>query len=76
MQKEPGIGSEAVAAGNGVGTMFDPFSQLAAEAKGSGGAKGRQGAWDGSRLSDEGSFGPVKALCFAYVYRNDDTARV
>ena len=46
MQKVPGIGSEAVAAGNGVGATFDALPQLAAEAEGCGGAKGRQGAWD------------------------------
>ena len=46
MQKVPGIGSEAVAAGNGVSATFDALSQLAAEAEGCGGAKGRQGAWD------------------------------
>ena len=48
MQKAPGIGSEAVAVGNGVGTTFDAISQLTAEAEGSGGAKGRERAGDGS----------------------------
>ncbi len=61
------MGSEAVGAGQGMAATFDALSQLAAEAKGSGGAKGRQGAGDGSsRLSDEGSFGPGKAICWGY----------
>ena len=44
--KVPGIGSEAVGAGTGLGAAFDALSQLAAEAEGSGGAKGRKGARD------------------------------
>ena len=47
-EKVPDIGSEAVGAGNGVGATLNWLPQLAAEAKGSGGAKGRQGAWHGS----------------------------
>ena len=39
-QKVLDIGSEAVGAGNGVVATFDSLPQLAAEAKGSGGAKG------------------------------------
>ena len=42
-RKVPGIGSEAVGAGTGLGAAFDALSQLAAEAEGSGGAKGRKG---------------------------------
>jgi hypothetical protein len=38
-QKVPGIGSEAVAAGNGAGAAFAPPPQLAAEAEGSTGAE-------------------------------------
>jgi hypothetical protein len=45
-RKVPGIGSEAVGAGTGLGAAFDALSQLAAEAEGSGGAKGRKGARD------------------------------
>ena len=60
MQKVPGIGSEAVTAGNGVGATFDALSQLAAEAKGSGGAKGRQGAGSAIHfiLDDEREYRP------------------
>jgi len=47
MQKVPGIGSEAVAAGNGVGATFDALPQLAAEAKCCCGSKGRKWAGDG-----------------------------
>jgi len=53
-QKGPDIGSEAVGTGNGVGAAFNALPQLAAEAKGSGGAKGRQGAGDGSSRRSEG----------------------
>ncbi len=42
-RKVPGIGSEAIGAGTGIGVAFDALPQLAAEAEGSGGAKGRQG---------------------------------
>jgi hypothetical protein len=55
MQKVPGIGSEAVAAGKGVGATFDALPQLAAEAKGCSGAKGRQGARDRSRRNVGGT---------------------
>jgi hypothetical protein len=48
LQNAPGIASEAIATGNGVGATFNALPQLAAEAKGSGGAKGRQGAGYGS----------------------------
>jgi hypothetical protein len=41
--KVPGIGSEATGAGTGLGAAFDALPQLAAEAEGSGGAKGRKG---------------------------------
>jgi hypothetical protein len=41
-RKVPGIGSEAIGAGTGI--AFDALPQLAAEAEGSGGAKGRKGA--------------------------------
>ena len=54
LQKVPDIGSGAVGTGNGVGATFDSLPQLAAEAKGSGGAKGRQGAGDGSSRRREG----------------------
>ena len=43
--KVPGIGSDGIAAGNRITATFDALSQLAAEAKGSGGAKDWQGAW-------------------------------
>ena len=48
LQKVPDIGSEAVGTGNGVRATLNALPQLAAEAKGSGCAKGRQGAGDGS----------------------------
>ena len=43
-RKVPGIGSEAIAARNGVGAKFNILPQLAAKAEGSGSAKGRQRA--------------------------------
>ena len=46
-RKGPGIESGAVGAGNSVAAPFNALPQLAAEAEGSGGAKGRQGAGDG-----------------------------
>ena len=49
LEKVPDIGSGAVGTGNGVGATFNALPQLAAEAKGSGCAKGRQGAGGGSR---------------------------
>ncbi|GDX74327.1 hypothetical protein LBMAG40_09840 [Cyanobium sp.] len=60
MQKVPGIGSEAVGAGNSVGITFDALPQLAAEAKGSGGAKGGQGAGSAIRFifDDEREYRP------------------
>jgi hypothetical protein len=57
-QKVPGIGSgEAVGAGSGVGASINPLHQLAANAEGSGGAKGRQGAGSGG---DKISWSPSK----------------
>ena len=63
LQKVPGIGSEVVAAEKGVGASFDALPQLAAEAEGSGGTKGRKGAWGGRsrrrfRRREEGGLGP------------------
>jgi hypothetical protein len=62
LQNAPGIASEAIATGNGVGATFNALPQLAADAKGSGGAKGRQGAGYGSsRWCREGDY--IKDSC-------------
>ena len=60
MQKVPGIGSEAVGAGNGVGATFDALPQLAAEAVGSTGAEDWQGTGGAIRfiLDDEREYRP------------------
>lgn len=59
-RKVPGIESEAVAVGNGVGAAFDPLPQLAAEAEGSTGAEDRQGTGGAIRiiLDDEREYRP------------------
>jgi hypothetical protein len=65
-RKLPGLGSAAIAAGNGVGDAFDALPQLAAQAEGSGGAKGRQGGRDrGSGLGpgDRGSRSKIAHMC-------------
>ena len=56
--KVPGIGSDGVAAGNGVDTVFDAPSQLTAETESSSGAEDWQGAgdWRGLRYK---SYRPV-----------------
>jgi len=56
----PGIESEAVAVGNGVGAAFDPLPQLAAEAEGSNGAEDWQGSGGEIRfiLDDEREYRP------------------
>ena len=60
MQKVPGIGSEAVGAGNGVGATFDALPQLAAEAVGSTGAEDWQGTGGAIRfiLDDDREYRP------------------
>jgi hypothetical protein len=71
-QKVPGIGSgEAVGAGSGVGASVNPLPQLAAEAEGCRGAKGRYWAWDGG---DELCLGP-EVTCLS-VFKWDINALI
>jgi hypothetical protein len=57
----PGIGSEAIGAGTGLGAAFDALPQFAAEAEGSTGAEDRQGTGGAIRfiLDDAQSRGLV-----------------
>lgn len=59
-RKVPGIGSEAVAVGDGIGATFNALPQLAAKAEGSTGAEDRQGTGGAIRfiLDDEREYRP------------------
>jgi hypothetical protein len=57
-RRVPGIGSEDVGAGTGLGAAFDALPQLAAEAEGCSDAEERQGAGDCGRRGVWGCDGP------------------